>query len=157
MHRFYEMSSTLVRGSILGGIVYCFLFAICGLMIAEINGPQLALFSGRLDKAGYLRQTLITYPPMEFLQKHASRNERILAVEAYAMFYGPDPTMVQGELCGTAGSCTGADVLKELEKRNYSYLILPDKPVFDSVSESLKEARVFDDGRYAVYRLMNNR
>lgn len=157
MRIFYEMSSMAVRVSILGGIIYCLLFAACGIIIAEINAPQLAFFSGRLDKAGYLRQALITYPPLEFLQKHASRNERIFSVEDFSTAYAPDPAIFQCELCGTAGSCTGSDVLKEIAKGNYSYLILPDKAVYRSVEESLKGARMFDNGQYAVYGLKSKR
>jgi hypothetical protein len=156
MARFYQNSSTPVQVSILGGVIYCFLFAIPGIMIAKINGPQLALFSGRIDQAGYLRQTLITYAPLEFLRNHASSDERIFAVEVFSRAYAPNPVMVDSELCGAAGSCAAVDVLRELERGNYTYLILPDKPMYGAVVESLRQASSFDSGQYAVYRLGKN-
>lgn len=150
--RFYETSPTLVRVSILGAMIYCFLFAMCVMMIAEINAPQLAYFSGKLDKPGYLRQALVTYGSLEFLQNHTETGDRIFAVENCSAAYAPDPIRFQCDLCGR-GHCTAADISQRVRSGSYSYLILPDRPLYADLPGDLRRACVFDDGRFAVYRL----
>jgi len=152
LYRFYEMSPKLVRGSILGAMMYSFAFAMCVMMIAEINAPQLALFAGKLDKPGYLRQALVTYPALEFLQKHVEKGDGIFAVENCSAAYAPDPVQFRCELCAM-GKCTAAGVANEIAKGHYSYLILPDKPMYNPIAETLRSERPFDDGKFAVYRL----
>ena len=63
-----------MKVSLIGAETYCLLISLMGLMIVDINGPQLSYFAGRLDKPGYLREAMHAYGAVEFLDRsHPSR------------------------------------------------------------------------------------
>ena len=126
LHRFYEMSPKLVRGSILGAMMHSFAFAMCVMMIAEINAPR--------------------------LEKHTEKGDGIFAVENCSAAYAPELVQFRCDLCAMA-NCTAAGVANEIAKGHYSYLILPDEPAYNPIAETLRSELSFDDVRFAVYRL----
>jgi hypothetical protein len=162
LRRFYDMQSgkigRVVRLSLLGVETYCFLVAAMGVMIIEVNGPQLAYFAGRLDKAGYLRSALRTYASLEFLQETADKSAPVIGVENFSRAYAPDPLRFHPLLC-LPQNCIPNAVAK-VKESGARYLILPETGVARGIlaeagvrpGRSFPE-RIYHDPYYAVYDL----
>src|SRR5450755_2383874 len=76
----YRSSRNPVRPSILAAAVYCFAFAFCGVLILDINMPQMLYFTRRLDKPGYLRLEHDGYGSLAFLRDVAGPRDTVFAV-----------------------------------------------------------------------------
>jgi len=49
---FYSVIPRAARISVLAGAAYSLMFALCGALIIEVNGPQLRFFARQIDKPG---------------------------------------------------------------------------------------------------------
>lgn len=87
----YESWGRLVKGTLLGAMIYSLLFALLPAMIVEINGPQLSYFAGRLDREQYLRTAVAYYPSIRYLHENAPRDALILSLNNAARAYAPSP------------------------------------------------------------------
>ena len=152
---FYDGQSSIVRVSLIALVTYCLLIATMGLMIVGINGPQLAYFSGRLDKAGYLRAAMHAYAPVEFLRKKGIGHARVFGVDNLARAYSADPSNFDGVLCPAENPCDPAKVAAAVRSWSAEYLILPESGAVSAQTlEDLgRPTRIYSDTYYSIYRL----
>ena len=150
----FERANGRLRAGLAGLVVYNFLFCLLPVMIVSINGPQLLLFSGHIDKAEYLRRTLVTYGAMEYLQREAARGELILGARVYTPGYAP-----------VAGAFNpvffrdghGMKVAAALAERRYGFLVTRDTKQGRRLAQDLppgyQSTLEYEDGRCVVFRL----
>jgi hypothetical protein len=153
---FYADSARLVRASIHVAAAYALLFALPVAMILEINAPQFRLFARQIDKTGYLREALVSFPSLQFLRARRIGNDRVLALGNTTAAYAPDP--LRFEFLATHGLADpAAAVLARLSERDFRWLILPNDEMGREVERRVAETRpateVYRDPYFAVYRL----
>ncbi len=155
--RFYDSQAErpVVKASLIGVEIYCLSIALMGLMIVGVNGPQLAYFSGRLDRAGYLRAAMHAYPAVEFLNTSAGPHPRIFGVENVARGYAADPPKFDGVLCEEPQDCQPETLLRAAAKDASEYLILPENGMdFSGILKRFGSPdRIYGDAYFTVYDL----
>lgn len=151
---FYERSSPRVRPLVLAACAYSAVFALMGSAIIELNGPQLSYFARRIDKAGYLRQALLTYSSLEFLGKVTVPGDTAAGVGNCSNAYAPRGVVFESR-------CTWSEVAGFLPARiqcgGVGYLIVADDENKETVESQTRQrrsiTRLYDDGRFSVFRL----
>jgi len=153
---FYADSGRLVRLSIHFAAAYALLFALPVTMILEINAPQFRLFARQIDKAGYLRETLVSFPSLEFLRARRIGQDLVFALGNTSSAYAPDPRRFQCFLSASLPDPAAA-VPARLGERDFRWLILPSDEIGRAVERGLAHARpvteVYRDPYFAVFRL----
>lgn len=161
MKGFYDSPAAgrAVKLSLVGAETYCLLIALMGLMIVDINGPQLSYFAHRLDKPGYLRAAMQAYGAVEFLDRTHADHAKVFGVENLARAYAPDPLDFQAMWCPDDAPCKSKDVVLNTQRNRAEYLILPENgSVPSDVLASLGHPqRVYRDAYFSVYHLARNR
>jgi len=76
---FHESSARPLRWAIRGATVYSFLFAMLVAMTIEVNAPQLRYLAGLVDREGYLRAAVRSYPAAAYLRERAGPEDWILS------------------------------------------------------------------------------
>ena len=158
--RFYNRqeygASVLVKASLLGTEMYCLVIAVMGIMIIEVNGPQLKYFSQQLDKPGYLRSALRTYGSLEYLKGVAERNSAILGINNCSRAYAPEPLHFECILCPPAG-CELKELAAKVKKDRPRYIIVSEQDVPASMIEQLNShgpaVRMYHDQYFSVFQL----
>ena len=152
----YHSSGRWMRASAHLAASFCFLFAMCVTFIIEVNAPQLRFFAKKLDRAGYLRETLLTYRSLESLKGRAGPDEMIFAVNNCSRAYAPFPARF-GCTYERPDSRGFGKIEQSLAARDYRYLILPEgpeyQPVLQTQSSRKQLERTFSDGVFAVYEM----
>ena len=160
MKSFYDSRGVgrLLKLSLIGAETYCLLIALMGLMIVDINGPQLSYFARRLDKPGYLRAAMHAYGAVEFLDRSHTDHAPVFGVENLARAYAPDPFDFQAMWCPANASCVARDVVLNTQRNRADYLILPENGSVpaDVLSELGNPQRVYRDAYFSVYHLARN-
>jgi len=149
----YQESPGWVNRALLSASVYCLWFALLAAAIIEINAPQFQLFAGKIDKAGYLRQALATYPSLEYVKTQTAPGDRVLSIGNCSLAYAPDPAAFD---CFWPAS--GPEYWREIENRlaqaQFRFLILPAGRVDAGTPEGLHGATLlYRDDAFCVYRL----
>ena len=152
----HEASGKWIQASARLAASFCLLFALTVTVILEVNAPQFRYFTMNLDKEGFLREALLTYPSLEFLKGRAGPNDLVLGYDNCSRAYAPFPG--QFSCSGENRFFTASEVLRRnLRALDYKYLILPDTPEFQAilaeVSSGQQSAQVFSDGVFAVHEL----
>jgi hypothetical protein len=154
MARFYERNAWPVRAGVLGACAYVLIFAITATMIIEVNGPQLRYFTGKLDKAGYLREALTTYPSLEFLRGVAAPGDAVASIGNCSTAYAPAQLRFES-LCTTRMFTQFLNT--NIDCQPFQFLILPDDERSALLQTTIRERReatlLHDDGRFSVFRL----
>ena len=149
-------SPTAIKGLVEACLGYNLLFGLLVTMILEINGPQLRLFGGRIDAEQYLHETLLTYPPLAYLQSHAGPEDYILSVDNCSSAYAPDIGRFHCEVFRDSADARER-VSEALRERSYQFLLLPKTPLGKSVDAELgldfPREVVYQDNYASVYRL----
>jgi len=160
MKSFYDSrgAGRMVKLSLIGAETYCLLIALMGLMIVDLNGPQLSYFAGRLDKPGYLRAAMHAYGAVEFLDRAHTDRAPVFGVENLARAYAPDPFDFQAMWCPSDAPCVSGDVVLNTQRNRAEYLILPENGSVpsDVLSELGHPQRVYRDAYFSVYHLTRN-
>ena len=149
-------SPAAIRGLVEVCLGYNLLFCLLVTMVLEINGPQLRLFAGRIDKEHYLHDTLLSYPPLAYLQSHAEPEDYILSVNNCSNAYAPDVGRFHCEFF--ADWTEGMErVPQALRERSYRFLLLPKTHLGDTIAAELgpsypKEV-VYEDDYVFIYEL----
>ena len=160
MKSFYDSPAAgrVVKLSLIGAETYCLLIALMGLMIVDINGPQLQYFAGRLDKPGYLRAAMRAYGPVEFLDRSHTDHAPVFGIENLARAYAPDPFDFQAMWCPADAPCVSRDVIVNIQRNHAEYLILPEngRVPQDVLAKLGHPQRVYRDAYFSVYRLALN-
>ncbi len=146
-HRGYQLWGYSVSAATLA-------FSLGVVIILEINAPQISLVSGRITKREFLRQALLTYPPLEFLNDRAQPGEAIFGVNNCSRAYAPDPELFGCEYVDPDPE--GAALAQELiSRRDYRYVILPSDPGYNPLIQILSSDRrleqIYDDAHFRVY------
>lgn len=160
MKTFYDSRAAgrAVKLSLVGAETYCLLIALMGLMIVDINGPQLSYFARRLDKPGYLRAAMQAYGAVEFLDRTHANHANIFGVENLARAYAPDPLHFQAMWCPDNAPCKSKDVVLNTQRNAAEYLILPENGSVpsDVLARLDHPQRVYRDAYFSVYHLARN-
>lgn len=119
---FVRQSSKPVRLTVLAAAIYTLLFSACGILINEVNGPQISYFTFRIAKEEYLRQVLSPYRSMEFIKRNSDPQDRVLSVGSCALAYAPNPATFD---CPLPVDSTLENGLNVTNQGNYQFLILP--------------------------------
>ncbi len=153
--RFFDVQpASIVRISVASLSIYGLIIAILGIIIIEVNAPQIAYFAGKQNRAGYLRNALATYGSLEFLQAAAKQEEEIFGVNNCSRAYAPNPLRFQCTLCPFDG-CKGSEWNGGLAKYQPRFLILPESESFSEARKQLNRLawkRVYRDESFGVYR-----
>lgn len=145
--------------SVTAALAYALLFGVCGVLIVEVNGPQLDYFRRRLDKAGYLREALRTYGSVEFVRRAARPDERVFGVGNCSYAYAPEPSnmrcyMNRNEFYTETDAET---VRTQFVLGEFRYLIVPQgesgRAILRAAGPSLEPAPAYQDAYFAVYRV----
>ena len=149
---FYNHSPKSVRATVQGALTYTLLFAMVVAMLIEVNAPLLRLFAGRLDAEGYLREAVAGYRSVESLHGHAGPHDLILSVKNFAHGYAP----IAGNFRFGLPRDRVGFVQREVRKRNYSFLIVPNG-LRKQIVRALNATHVLDlfhsDQSFSVYRI----
>jgi hypothetical protein len=122
---FYESSGRLVRGSLLGAMVYGLIFALLPSMIVEINGPQLRYFAKRLDREQYLSTTVGYYPSIQYLRDNVPPDSMILSLNNAGRGFAPSPGRFHF-ISAHRGVRIAVDEAKaKLRRIDYDYTVVP--------------------------------
>jgi hypothetical protein len=153
--RFYDAQKWRVVGlSLIAVETFALVFAVMGLMIIEINGPQFAYFAGRLDKPGYLRAAMQTYGSVEYLKHSAGPDASVYGVDNFTRAYAPAPWKFDAMWCSPE-SCVTSDVVAQVKKSGARYAILPENPaILPEILDGLgRPERLYQDPYFSVYQL----
>ncbi len=149
-------SPPAIKGLVEACLGYNLLFCLLVTMILEINGPQLRLFSGRIDAEQYLHETLLTYPPLAYLQSHVGPEDYILSVDNCSTGYAPNIGRFHCEVFEDSADARER-VPEVLRERPYQFLLLPKTSLGTSVDSELgvdfPREVVYQDDYAFVYRL----
>ena len=149
-------TAQLVRASVVGVEIYCLLVAAMGMLIIEVNAPQLAYFTHRLDKAGYLRNAMRTYGSLEYLQGAAEPGASILGIDNCSRAYAPEPFRFECQFCPSDG-CKAKDLEAKIAKDHPRYIILPEHDVpanlIEEINQGRPAARMYRDEYFSVFQI----
>ena len=149
-------SPPAIRGLVAACLGYNLLFCLLVTMILEINGPQLRLFGGRIDAEQYLHETLLTYPPLAYLQSHVGPKDYILSVNNCSIGYAPNIGRFHCEVFQDSTDARER-VPEALRERSYQFLLLPKTRLGKSVDAEIgldfPRKVVYQDDYASVYRL----
>ncbi len=153
---FYQSSGRLVKGTLLGAMVYSLLFALLPSMIVEINGPQFFYFAGRLDREQYLRTTVSYYPSIRYLNENAPRDALVLSLNNAARGYSSSPGRFHF-VSAHKGIRPAVEAAKlKLARIEFDYAVVPTMMArrfseLISISHSVEEQ--YADQHYTVFAL----
>jgi len=152
----YQNSPAWMNRVLLGACVYCLWFALLAAAIVEINAPQFQLFAGKIDKAGYLRQALGTYPSLEYLKTQVAPGDRVLGVENCSAAYAPDPAAFDC-FWPSRGPEYWREIKDRLGQSRFQFLIVPAGQVDAGAPPDLDDATLlYRDAAFCLYRLAGN-
>ena len=157
MKHFYDSQGAglLRRLSIIGAQTYCLSIGLMGLMIVDVNAPQLAYFAHRLDKSGYLREAMQAYGPVEFLRHTGAAHPSVFTIENMARAYAPDPFRFDGIWCSEKTPCSADRIVLNVRRCGAEFLIVPDNG--DVPQDALRQLgnpdRIYRDAHFSVYHL----
>ncbi len=137
---------------------FSLMFALCVILILEVNAPQFQLFSNRIDKTQYLRQALFTYPSLENLRHRVKKGDPVLGIGNCSRLYAPNPNRFY---CIPAFSTSlGLEIIRRAVTRvNHRYVILPVDPYFDQALGLFAEMGrrpflIYNDGHFRTYKML---
>ena len=139
-------------------LAYNFLFCSLPAMIISLNGPQLLLFTGRIDKSEYLRRALAPYGAMEYLRRTAAPNDLILGANVMTAGYAPNPAAFHPMYLENQRAERAAQAA--LSTRTYSFLVAREtnqgRRLAADLPRGYRSTLEYEDGRYLVFRLRKN-
>lgn len=110
------------RGVAQATLAMVLVFSLLVIGILEANGPQLRYFAGGLDRDGYLRELLVAYPALDWVEDNVGPNERVVALNACSNLYGPE---MERFWCESWESEQEARAFLLRAEEDWEYLILP--------------------------------
>ena len=159
---FHDRSETWLRATIRLSSVYALVFAMLVTMILEVNAPQLSLFAKQLDSDGYLRESLITFRSLEYVQSNCEPSARILSVNNLSNAYAPPLDRFRSIHIRKGRFSRNPDqetrtVRNELQSASYSCLVLPRSDMGEHLRRALRDhwtlTLAHRDEHFAVYRI----
>ncbi|MCP5112613.1 MAG: hypothetical protein GY953_17435, partial [bacterium] len=149
-------SSRWSRMAALAGAAFCLFFSLTVVFILEIHAPHFRYFTGQVDRAGYLREALATFPSLEFVRETVRPGDVVFGVGNCSRAYAPEPAMFTCTLQG-GGPRTLDWVASKLSAQPYRYLIVSVNPRYQPLLATQVKARplrrVYADDHYDVYEV----
>ncbi len=138
-------------------LAYSLCFALLPTMIIEVNAPQLAYFAGRLDKAGYLREAMVDYPVIEFLNERVKATDRVIAINDCSSVYAWDPARFRCiRVPNRYSDHWFDDIAGLIAEAQPDYLVLPVGDYGDRISAGLPSGaypeEIFRDSTFRALR-----
>ncbi|HUJ22586.1 MAG TPA: glycosyltransferase family 39 protein [Bryobacteraceae bacterium] len=146
----YHSAGPWLKGFQLGASAYALLVALLAAMIVEINAPQFRLFAGKLDRAGYLREALVTYPSLDYLNTHASPGERVLGVMNCSAAYAPDPASFDC-IYPLSEVVDWHAVAQRVEGDHFRFVVAPSGSAEKWIAPGAE--KIYRDPAFSVYRI----
>ncbi|MBI3665131.1 MAG: glycosyltransferase family 39 protein [Acidobacteria bacterium] len=146
--------SALRRASILALATYCLLFSLSLTLILEMNVPRLKLFARRIDREQFLRQSLVTYPTIEALNRAARPGEVAYSVGNCSTFYSHIEFHCYFD---EENNYSFRRMARELGATHYNYLIVSAEwarhPHMRGVEHYYHPQLLYHDQYFYLYRL----
>jgi len=120
--RFVRESAPTVKFTVLAAVVFTLIFSICGILINEVNGPQLAYFAKRIKKDEYLRQALMPFEALEKIRAVAGREDRVLSLGSCPLAYAPNPATFDCRMLDVKSLNV---ILQQVNFDSYQFLVSP--------------------------------
>jgi hypothetical protein len=146
-----KTSPPWIKSCILGAAAYALCLALLAAAIIEVNVPQLRLFAGKLDAAGYLREALVTYPSLEYLRTKAAPGERVFGIGNCSAAYAPDPAAF--DCISPEDVVNWRPVAERLVRDDFRFVIVPSGGAGAEIFALLKGTELYRDVNFVVYRL----
>jgi hypothetical protein len=128
------------------------LFALPAVVLVEMAPDEIPYFLKRIDSATFLRRTLPPYGAVEFLSRHATTEDSIASLGAWAAAYTPNPANFH-LIYLNQRAYNAASVHRLLQPQD-RYIILPRHPNLQeleaAVREDRKVKRVYQDREFVV-------
>jgi hypothetical protein len=141
----YAGASKWTRAAINGALVYSLLFCLSGVMIMEINAPQIRFLARRINGREYVRGVLPSVASLDFLAGAARPGDLVLSIGNCALTYAGVPWNYE---C-LSPRLPPAQIRRRLSERPFRFLILPSHFTPPVV---LRKAE-YSDAAFSVYRL----
>ncbi len=149
----FQAAPRWMRIGVHAALIYSLLFALSGVMILEVNAPQLALLAGRIDRDAYLSRTLVTYPSLLALRGISAPDSLTLGVGNCATAYAPFPW----RYACLEGDTSVSRIQAVLAKHRFRFLVLPSARAHPDLLRSLDPNGDFDpeyaDANFTIYRI----
>jgi hypothetical protein len=146
-----KTSPPWIKRCVLGAAAYALCLALLAAAIIEVNVPQLRLFAGKLDAAGYLREALVTYPSLEYLRTKAAPGERVFGIGNCSAAYAPDPAAF--DCISPEDVVNWRPVAERLVQDDFRFVIVPSGGAGAEIVPLLKGTELYRDVNFVVYRL----
>ena len=143
-------TSPWVKRYVLGAAAYALCLALLAAAIVDVNIPQLRLFAGKLDAAGYLREALVTYPSLEYLRTKVAPGERVFGIGNCSAAYAPDPATF--DCVSPEDVVDWRRVAERIQRHDFRFVIVPSGEAGAGIVALLKGAEFYRDGNFVVYR-----
>ena len=154
----HDAGARAIRWSLRTGVAFTSAFAMLVMLIVEVNLPQLRYLAGALDKSGYLKQALVGYASLEFLDGIVRPGERVLSLDNCARAYAPDPSnyICLGVPPRRADQAPGL-LAGRLQRERFDYLLLPSTATEGTVVAQLGKQwpleKIYTDDASSIYRV----
>src|SRR5205085_8598558 len=135
----------------LGLAAYVLCLALLAAAIIDVNVPQLRLFAGKLDAAGYLREALVTYPSLDYLRTKVTPGERVFGIGNCSAAYAPDPATF--DCVSPEDVVDWRRVAERIQRHDFRFVIVPNGEAGAGIVALLKGAEVYRDVDFVVYRV----
>ena len=136
---------------------YCEIFSLTGIMIIELNVPQLRFLAGRIDQHQYLREALQTYDSLTSLAAVTKPGDRVLGIENCSAFYAPENVEFNCVLVNDAASRRDSDLGNRLRQDHYRFVVSKNGPkeaaVLELLESNTRTTRLGMDQNFSVYRI----
>ncbi len=150
--RLFELSARstgVSKVALCSVLVYCEIFALCGVIIVEWNVPQFRFLAHLTDKNGYLTEALATYPSVHMLEGVVKPGDRVFGINNCSAMYAPaaaqfdcvlEPSHEPGKLLALSN---------RILKQQYRFVIMKPGPEQTFIAERLQ-------GRFAMVPILIN-
>jgi hypothetical protein len=149
-----KTSPPWIKRCVLGAAACALCLALLAAVIVEVNAPQLRLFAGKLDAAGYLREALIAYPSLEYLRTKVAPGERVFGIGNCSAAYAPDPATF--DCISPDDVVNWHQVAERLLRDDFRFVIVPSGGAGAEIVGLLEAAELYRDVNFVVYRLQGS-
>ena len=145
------------RVALCSAFSYCEIFALTGIMIIELNVPQIRLLAGRIDQHQYLREALQTYGSLTSLAGFTKPGDRVLGIENCSAFYAPENVEFNCVLVNDATSKPDPELANRLRQDHYQFVVskngVKEAAILELLGSAAGTTRVWTDPNFSVYRI----
>ncbi len=157
LYAWHASAGRLLRWSLRLATAWVVAFSLCVILILEINAPQGRYFTRQIDRRGYLRAALLTYPSLEALSSIAGPGDRVLGIHNCSMAYAPDPDLFYCRYFELDDPVQVEQIRASVTARSFKFVVRPSTPLWADVVRRLaaprKVTEIYRDDHFAIDRL----